>query len=120
MPSLIEPLERRELLAIVNVASFGAVPNDGQNDTAAINAAITAAQPGDTIQFNAGRYDVGELLLRSNRTYKGVSGSIISSSGSEFGERIEANGSNVLVTRLRFEGAGVFMGNGGTYRNLTF
>ncbi len=116
----LETLEHRQLLATINVADFGAIPNDGINDTAKIQNAINASASGDTIQFNAGRYDIGELMLKSSRNYKGVAGSILRSSGTEFGQRIEFNGKDINVSTLRFEGAGVFMGNGGTYRNIKF
>jgi hypothetical protein len=44
-------------VAAVPVSSYGAYPNDGLDDTAAINAAIVA-KPGFTITFEAGVYDL--------------------------------------------------------------
>lgn len=46
------------LMAIIDVRAFGARPDDGIDDTAAINAAIAAARPGDTVQLAAGSYTV--------------------------------------------------------------
>lgn len=40
------------------VSAKGAVPNDGNDDTAAINAAIVDAQNGDVVTFEAGTYDL--------------------------------------------------------------
>src|SRR5947207_12288736 len=64
-----ESLEKRELMSVVNVADFGAKPGDGQDDRAAIQAAVNAAHVGDTVQFGAGQYDVnGQLTVGSDRT----------------------------------------------------
>jgi hypothetical protein len=41
-----------------NVTQFGANPNGSVDDTTAINNAIAAAQPGDTVYFPAGIYDI--------------------------------------------------------------
>ncbi len=54
----------------INVTSvpYNAVPNDGFDDTAAINAAISA---GKSIYFPAGTYDfTGSMLLPANTTYR--------------------------------------------------
>ncbi|MEF2246987.1 CBM96 family carbohydrate-binding protein [Paenibacillus sp. IITD108] len=42
--------------------SYGAIPDDGLDDTAAINAAIAAALPGDEIYFPNGTYDLISTL----------------------------------------------------------
>src|SRR5687768_3298436 len=54
----LENLENRQLMSVVNVADFGAKPNDGADDKAAIQAAINAAKPGDSVVFNAGTYNL--------------------------------------------------------------
>jgi hypothetical protein len=48
----------------VNVTAYGAVPNDGGDDTAAIRSAIAAAQSGSTkgVWLQAGRFVVSGLL----------------------------------------------------------
>jgi hypothetical protein len=49
----------------INVASFGALPNDGQDDTEAIQAAIlsaNAAQGRTTLYFPSGEYEVSKTL----------------------------------------------------------
>ncbi|HEY0946875.1 MAG TPA: glycosyl hydrolase family 28-related protein [Opitutaceae bacterium] len=42
----------------LSAAPYNAHPDDGNDDTTAINAAITAAQNGDVISFAAGTYDL--------------------------------------------------------------
>jgi len=46
--------------ATINVSTFGATPNDGVDDTAAIQAALTyaAQRPGTLVQFSPGIYDI--------------------------------------------------------------
>jgi hypothetical protein len=68
-----EALERRQLMATVNVADFGAVANDGKDDRGAIQAAIDAAKNGDTVAFNAGQFDVnGQLVLNRDVNLQGT------------------------------------------------
>src|SRR4051812_39752816 len=70
-----EGLEKRELMSVVNVADFGAKPNDGGDDRAAIQAAINAAKAGDVVQFGAGKYDInGQINVGNDRTLKGAAG----------------------------------------------
>src|SRR5688500_11369502 len=58
----LENLEHRQLMSVVNVADFGAKPNDGADDKGAIQAAINAAKPGDTVVFNAGTFNLGSQV----------------------------------------------------------
>src|SRR5205814_10598217 len=70
---LFEHLENRQLMSTVNVADYGARPNDGQDDRSAIQAAIDAAKPGDTVLFGAGQFDInGQVTARSGRTLTGA------------------------------------------------
>src|SRR4051812_32501739 len=63
---LVENLEKRVLFSAIEVSDFGARPNDGQDDRGAIQEAINAAQPGDTVFFADGGYDVnGQVTLKS-------------------------------------------------------
>ena len=52
----------------VNVLDYGAVPNDGQLDTAAIQKAIdeTSEKGGGTVRIPSGDYDTGALTLKNN------------------------------------------------------
>ena len=47
--------------AIINVTSYGATGNGSTDDTAAINSAIAALAPGDTLEFPEGSYLVSSL-----------------------------------------------------------
>jgi len=47
---------------IVNVVNHGATGNGSTDDTAAINSAIAALKPGDTLEFPSGRYKVSSQL----------------------------------------------------------
>jgi opacity protein-like surface antigen len=42
--------------ADLHVRDFGAIPDDGKDDTDAVQKAVDAAQPGDTIHFDKGVY----------------------------------------------------------------
>lgn len=65
----IEALEPRQLFSTIDVASFGATPDTAQNQRSAIQAAINAAHPGDTVSFPAGTFDIhGSLTLRNGVT----------------------------------------------------
>src|SRR4051794_18522178 len=59
---------------VINVASFGAVPDDNINDASAISNAIASAAPGDTVQLNGGIYDLASTLsiTKSNLTFTGT------------------------------------------------
>jgi Right handed beta helix region len=57
-----EALEGRALLATLSVLDFGAVPGDALDDAAAINAALAAAAPGDTVSVPAGEFRLGATL----------------------------------------------------------
>ena len=52
--------------SVLNVTSFGARGDDGNDDTGAIQAAINAAQPGQWIVFPAGRY-IHNKSIRVNK-----------------------------------------------------
>jgi hypothetical protein len=124
IPAAIEALEPRSLMATVFVGDFGAVPDDGGDDRAAVQAAINAAGAGDTVQFGAGRYDLaGTLNVRGGRTYNGA-GRLdtllkfnVGSNG--WGMRIEGNASGARIENFRFEGGGIALDQSGTYRNIT-
>jgi hypothetical protein len=125
----VDRLEPRQLLAVVNVTDFGAIPNDSGDDRAAIQAAIDAAGSGGTIQFPAGNFRVsGNLHARSNRTYVGVTAfhcpdwtakplsfvgtahSRITPTGEFAVFRVEQ--SNLTFRQLTLEGRGIYMHGG--------
>lgn len=56
----------------VDITAYGAVPNDGLEDSTAINAAIAANGSGFNYYAPAGRYDInGPILSRSSTTFFG-------------------------------------------------
>lgn len=117
-----EQLETRQLMATVNVADFGARPNDGANDLAAVKAAINASKPGDTVLFSGGTFDFSdEFTVASDRTYQGANGATLKGRGAK-GQLIQLHGNNVKFTGLTFEGGGVFVDSaaGGMNQNITF
>lgn len=58
MGLLVSPV----LAATIHVSTFGAFPDDGLDDTEAINNAVNSAVPGDVIVFAAGTYDLIDPL----------------------------------------------------------
>src|SRR4051812_9966740 len=54
----LENLEKRLLFSNIQVADYGAVPDDGGDDRAAIQAAINDAGANDTVRFGSGQYDI--------------------------------------------------------------
>ncbi len=102
----------------VHVRGYGAVPDDGHDDTEAIRRAFRSSRRGQQVRFDTGTYDLkGELALRSERAYIG-DGTVLKRTGGEFLARIEGNASDVTLRGFRFEGGGLFMGDGRLYRNI--
>ncbi len=67
---------------IIDVADFGAIPDDGKDDSAALKAALTAAHKANgpvRIQMHAGRYQLTEILWIEK------SGIVLSGMGSGIG-----------------------------------
>src|SRR2546421_5519524 len=58
---------------VINVATFGAIPNDGVNEATAINNAINSAGGGDTVLFATGTYDItAKIVTKSNMNLLGA------------------------------------------------
>lgn len=58
---------------VIDVTSFGAIPNDGQDDTAAIQAAITAHPTNNHIfYFPNGTYDISDMLTLAGSQKRNV------------------------------------------------
>lgn len=76
--AVVESLEARSLLSEISVQSFGARPNDGGDDTSAIQAAVNGSQPGDTIVFPGGTYNLsGTVRVKGGRTYAARDGATL-------------------------------------------
>ncbi len=83
-----------------NVVAYGAIPNDGKDDTAAIQAAIDSGRT--TVYFPAGGYDLrGTVLVRSNvRRVLGTESNVVVGSDSNPtnpGFKLVAGSSSVVV-----------------------
>lgn len=100
----VEQLETRTLLATINVGNYGAVPNDGKDDIAAIRSAINASAAGDTIQFASGTYNISDqvFLKGGGRSYKGSSGTILQGNPANHIFHIQED--NVRVEGFTFKG----------------
>jgi hypothetical protein len=94
-----KPLPEIETLHVLNASAFGAVPDDGKDDRAAIQAAIDAAiaaGPGSTVELKPGRYHLeggvsdkpGEYLLEIG----GASGLTLRGNGAEWIVRAPRSG----------------------------
>ena len=116
---------------LVNVADFGAAPDDGLDDTAAIQAAINAAGTGGTISFGTGRYNPpppppplsSALILKGGRTYEGNNATLAIPAGADFVFRSTAAIASVQIQDFNFEGGGInlaYAGTGITIANNTF
>lgn len=124
-PSAFEQLEKRTLMSVINVNDKGARPNDGGDDFNAIQAAINAAQPGDTVKFAAGTYNInGQLLIRTGRELAGAgvgsNGTTLqfSSPPDKFAAIIQQDASNVSIHHFNMRAnSGIFAANG-FQRNL--
>jgi len=87
--------------ATINVLNYGATGNGSTDDTAAINSAIAALIPGDTLLFPCGNYLITSQLSigTANVTIDGSSCALIHAT---------ASGGNIMVV-----GNGAFMGSYG-------
>ena len=105
--AVFQTLETRKLLSQINVADFGARPNDGGDDRGAIIAAINASQNGDTILFPGGTFNLSSSISpKGNRTYTGLDGAkIVNNNGPRIIFYISED--NVSINKLTLEGQGI-------------
>lgn len=123
----IETLENRQLLAnTISVVDFGAIANDGFDDSAAIQRAINASGPGDTITFGPGTFGVSNHIeaLGGGRSLIG-NGAVLRSGQNNYSLHFSGNGLD--VSGFTFVGRGIFMDRDGnqmvegvSIRNNTF
>src|SRR3954471_20821220 len=107
-PTAFERLETRTLLSQVSVTNFGAVPNNGGDDKGAIQAAVNASGPGDTILFPRGTYNISdEIRLKGNRTYQGEDGTVID--GSDAKHIFHVLEDNTKIDRFTLDGKPVMI-----------
>lgn len=121
----------------INIIDYGARGNDSKDDTAAIQAAINAANSGDTVFIPDGIYKIsGAIAAKSNIKIQGESqaGTIVEFSAEKNVAMIDlSNVSNVELTSFTLDGKmkslanGIFAKNGSghkihfiTIQNLTY
>src|SRR5690349_12367717 len=120
----LERLEPRQLLSAVDITCFGAVPNDNRDDTAALNAALRATGPGDTVNIPAGLFQISETIaIPTGRTLQGVKGSskldfVIGKRA--FAMEIDPSSTNVVIDGLtiRSNDGVIGMHHGHLFRNI--
>ncbi len=81
-----------------SVADFGAVPNDGVDDTAAIQRALDSLQPGEWLVFPPGRY------LHSKSLHMRVANTVMWGDGAT----LQATNPNDMAVWLEASGASVY------------
>ena len=120
----IESLETRRLLATINVTDHGAVPNDGQDDWAAIaDTLLRHVRPGDTLVFAPGEYNVSKTLtFRTGQTIMANNDATLRFEGlpsRAYGAVFFKDSSNVTVTGLKFDGGALSLSAGSKYTNIS-
>ena len=92
--------------ATLNISDYGAVPDDAGDDRTAINSAILAASPNDTVFFPAGTYHVsGSITGKTGVRLEGASGAVLLYVGTSADIILSLNAmSNVTVTGLTLDG----------------
>ena len=108
----------------INIMDFGARPNDGQDDTAAIRQAIDQAhREGKAVVFPEGQFDVGQRFdLRGGGAYYGP-GIINWTGGDGAAVFIPGNEGDIHIDGLTFNGRGIHFNskhNNVTIVNTTF
>lgn len=110
---------------VVSVATFGARPDDGVDDTAALQRAINESTPGTTLVLPAGRYQLSSVLLpRSDLTLCASTTATLAWTGGS-GHLIDAvyrgRADRFNLYNLTFDGASVILaGTGNRVVNNTF
>ncbi len=115
---MFEPLEPRLVLATINVLEFGAIPGDGLDDTAAIEAALDRAGSGDTVLFPEGTYELRRtLVVRSGESIIGENATL-HFRGVRYGFDLANDADNVTFRGLDMDGGGIRMHAGGMHSNV--
>ena len=97
--------------AVIDVTTYGAIPNDSVDDSAAIQRAIHAAPDGSTIYFRKGTYLVSNVTIdhRSALTLSGDGSTltILRHHGPYLPIFISTGSTDMLITKLGFDANGV-------------
>lgn len=103
---------------VVNAAQYGATGNGSADDTAAIQAALDAASPGQTVYLPAGVYVTSApLTVPSRVVLRGESGLNVSDAG-DYGTVIKPAGSFSGVSVIYLADAGAAVTYGGSVMSL--
>lgn len=138
-PSLPPPVVVVSGLDVVNVTKYGAIPNDGKDDSASISAALQANPKNATLYFPTGTYDINRMVQLDNSVnlkLLGQPGAVLSKLSTSSGEYLLSfrNAKNVTIEGLTLIGRttvtdkfvwgeqGVFFGSsdGVTVKNCRF
>ena len=107
---------------VIDVTRFGAAPGDDADDRRAIQRAIDASKPGDTVRFPSGTFDCsGTIFLRSNRTYQGTGDTTLrfnDLAADVYGVAFLPNCAEVAFDGFQIVGAGVRLTDGERYRDI--
>ncbi len=105
-----ESLENRQMMSTVNVANYGAVANDGRDDSAAIRAAVAAAHSGDVISFGQGTYDMSSQVgTNTGLTFQGVHGKTVIDAPNGAQAFKVGNGQSATINDFNFNGGVIFV-----------
>jgi len=118
----LESLENRQLFSALNILSFGATPNGGGDDTAAVVAAFRNSGPGDVITVPAGKFNLSSMItVPTDRTFQGEKGAELEFAVGtrDFAISIASGAQNVKITNLAIRAnCGVILMNRGRYSNI--
>ncbi|HWP40194.1 MAG TPA: right-handed parallel beta-helix repeat-containing protein [Tepidisphaeraceae bacterium] len=110
-------------MPVIDVRTYGALPDDGIDDTAAIQAAIDAARiPGQTIQFPPGTFHISRALnprgfgrvIRGTTTLRYQEDSVVAENATILQATgkdhfiFHFRGKDLTLSRLSFHGRGIF------------
>ena len=108
--------------ARVSVTRYHAMPNDDEDDLRAIQRAIDASKPGDTVAFPAGVYDCsGTIFLRSGRSYRAEGHVVLRFNelpADTYGVALMANCADVTFSGFHLVGGGIRLSDGERYRDV--
>ncbi len=92
----------------VNPVLYGATPNDGQDDSASLQATLDVLQPGDTVVFPPGTYHTNKQLFISGKsgvTVDGRGATLVSTDPTKSAITVQ-DSSNVTIKSLDLQGSG--------------
>ncbi|MEL6297055.1 MAG: right-handed parallel beta-helix repeat-containing protein [Pseudomonadota bacterium] len=100
---------------MIDVAAFGATPNDDADDAAGIARAIAASRTADTIRFPPGRYMIASTVrLAGERTYRGRGATLVNAAGRAMPVFAISDASALSISGFTFSGGGLKLDGGKT------